>query len=97
MIARNRIRRDMGSDCGRIRDVEFVKSFLTVIDEVERFPSREMAFPVDVIFEKRWVVALVELGIQNTVNILSTFTILGNDWFAGFLMLARQEIISHMA
>ena len=69
--------------------MEFVKSFLIIVDEVERFPRREIIFSIDVVLKKRWVVALIELGVQDTVNILSTFIVLGEDWFARFLTLTR--------
>ena len=37
----------------RVQSVKLIKSFLTIVNEVERFLSRKISFPIDIIFEER--------------------------------------------
>ena len=53
MTARNHTWCDMRSDSGRVQSVKLIKSFLTIVNEVKRFSSRKISFPIDIIFEKR--------------------------------------------
>ena len=43
----------MRSGSGRVQSVELIKSFLTIVNEVERFSSRKISFSIDIIFKKR--------------------------------------------
>ena len=47
----NVTRVNMGTGGDRIRGVEYVDGFLTVINVVERFPYTSVAFPIDMILE----------------------------------------------
>ena len=86
---RNRTWCDMRSGSGRVRSVELIKSFLTIVNEVERFPSRKISFPIDIIFEERRTISPIKFGVQNTIDIPSSFAILSYDRFVRFLTLAR--------
>ena len=69
--------------------MELIKSFLTIVNEVERFSSRKISFPIDIIFEERRTILPIEFRIQNMIDILSSFAILSYDRFVRFLTLAR--------
>ena len=43
----------MRSGSGRVQSVKLIKSFLTIVNEVERFSSRKIFFLIDIIFEER--------------------------------------------
>ena len=79
----------MRSDSSRVQSVELIKSFLTIVNEVERFSSRKISFPIDIIFEKRRTISPIEFRVQNMIDISSSFAILSYDRFARFLTLAR--------
>ena len=69
--------------------MELIKSFLTIVNKVERFSSRKISFPIDIIFEERRTILPIEFRIQNMIDILSSFAILSYDRFVRFLTLAR--------
>ena len=69
--------------------MKLIKSFLTIVNEVERFSSRKISFPIDIIFEKRQTISPIEFEVQNMIDIPSSFAILSYDRFARFLTLAR--------
>ena len=69
--------------------MKLIKSFLTIVNEVERFSSRKISFPIDIIFEERQTISPIEFEVQNTIDILSSFAILSYDRFMRFLTLAR--------
>ena len=69
--------------------MELIKSFLTIVNKVERFSSRKISFSIDIIFEEWQTILPIEFGVQNTIDILSSFTILSYDQFMRFLTLAR--------
>lgn len=96
MTARNGTRFEVRAGGTRVRGVIGIKSFLTVIQKVERFPSWKMTFPVDVVLEERRSVTSVNLGVEDTVHVPSPFAVLGDDGFAGFLTLARERIVGYM-
>ncbi len=81
---------------GKIDGMEAIENDLAIIDKIEKFPRREITFPVDVILEKWGVVSMIKLEVKYAVNIPRTFTVFGNDGFARFLALARQKIGGHM-
>ena len=53
MATRNRTWCDIRSGSSRVQSVELIKSFLTIVNKVERFSSRKISFPIDIIFEER--------------------------------------------
>ena len=69
--------------------MELIKSFLTIVNEVERFSSRKISFSIDIIFEERRTISPIKFEVQNTIDIPSSFTILSYDRFTRFLTLAR--------
>ena len=69
--------------------MKLIKSFLTIVNEVERFSSRKIFFSINIIFEKRQTILPIEFKVQNTINILSSFAILSYDRFMRFLTLTR--------
>ena len=69
--------------------MKLIKSFLTIVNEVERFSSRKISFLIDIIFEERRTISPIEFGIQNTIDISSSFAILSYDRFMRFLTLVR--------
>ena len=69
--------------------MKLIKSFLTIVNKVERFSSRKISFPIDIIFEKRQTISPIEFEVQNTIDIPSSFAILSYDRFMRFLTLAR--------
>ena len=69
--------------------MKLIKSFLTIVNEVERFSSRKIFFSIDIIFEERQTISPIEFEVQNTIDILSSFAILSYDRFTRFLTLAR--------
>ena len=79
----------MRSGSSRVQSVELIKSFLTIVNKVERFPSRKISFSIDIIFEERRTISPIEFEVQNTIDIPSSFAILSYDRFARFLTLAR--------
>ena len=79
----------MRSDSGRVQSMELIKSFLTIVNEVERFSSRKISFPIDIIFEERQTISPIKFEVQNTIDIPSLFAILSYDRFMRFLTLAR--------
>ena len=74
---------------GRVQSVKLIKSFLTIVNEVERFSSRKISFSIDIIFKERQTILPIEFEVQNTIDISSSFAILSYDRFARFLTLAR--------
>ena len=79
----------MRSGSGRVQSVELIKSFLTIVNKVERFSSRKISFPIDIIFEEWRTISPIKFEVQNTIDIPSLFAILSYDRFARFLTLAR--------
>ena len=77
--------------------MELLKSILAVVEEMEGFPDREVIFPINVIFEKWRTVSSIKLGIQDTVDISSSITILSNNGLSRFLPLARQGVGGYVA
>ena len=69
--------------------MKLIKSFLTIVNEVERFLSRKISFSINIIFEKWQTILPIEFEVQNTIDILSSFIILSYDRFMRFLTLAR--------
>ena len=69
--------------------MELIKSFLTIVNEVERFSSKKISFSIDIIFEERQTILPIKFRIQNTIDISSSFAILSYDRFTRFLTLAR--------
>ena len=69
--------------------MKLIKSFLTIVNEVERFSSRKISFSIDIIFEKWQTISPIEFKVQNTIDIPSSFAILSYDQFVRFLTLAR--------
>ena len=69
--------------------MKLIKSFLTIVNKVERFSSRKISFPINIIFEERQTISPIEFEVQNMIDISSSFAILSYDQFARFLMLAR--------
>ena len=69
--------------------MKLIKSFLTIVNEVERFSSRKIFFSIDIIFEKQRTISPIEFKVQNTIDISSSFVILSYDRFMRFLTLAR--------
>jgi len=53
----------MWSFGGRVGEVVFIERLLTIIQKMERLPSREVTFPIDVILEQGWVIASITLGV----------------------------------
>ena len=74
---------------GRVQSIELIKSFLTIVNEVERFSSRKISFPINIIFEERQTISPIEFRVQNTIDIPSSFAILSYDQFTRFLTLTR--------
>jgi hypothetical protein len=97
LTVRNGTRRDMRAFGGRYGSMVVLDGLLTIINHIERFPGREVAFPVNVILKQRRIIATVHLRVQDSVNVPRTFAILSKDRFSGFLALARQGVGSHMA
>ena len=89
MATRNRTWCDMRFSSSRVQSVKLIKSFLTIVNEVERFSSRKISFSINIIFEERQTISPIEFEVQNTIDILSSFAILSYDRFARFLTLAR--------
>ena len=89
MTTRNCTWCDMRSSSGRVQSVKLIKSFLTIVNEVERFSSRKIFFPIDIIFKERQTISPIEFRIQNIIDISSSFAILSYDRFVRFLTLAR--------
>ena len=79
----------MRSDSSRVQSVKLIKSFLTIVNEVERFSSRKISFSIDIILEERQTISPIEFEVQNTIDISSSFAILSYDRFVRFLTLAR--------
>ena len=69
--------------------MELIKSFLTIVNKVERFSSKKISFSIDIIFEERQTILPIKFRIQNTIDISSSFAILSYDRFVRFLTLAR--------
>ena len=69
--------------------MKLIKSFLTIVNEVERFSSRKIFFSINIIFEERQTISPIKFEVQNTIDISSSFAILSYDRFARFLTLAR--------
>ena len=89
MAMRNHTWCDMRSGSGRVQSVKLIKSFLTIVNEVERFSSRKISFSINIIFEERQTISPIKFKVQNTIDILSLFAILSYDRFVRFLTLAR--------
>ena len=79
----------MRSSSGRVQSVELIKSFLIIVNEVERFSSRKISFPIDIIFEEWQIISPIKFGVQNMIDIPSSFAILSYDRYMRFLTLAR--------
>ena len=79
----------MRSGSSRVQSVKLIKSFLTIVNEVERFSSRKISFPINIIFKERRTILPIKFEVQNTIDILSSFAILSYDRFVRFLTLAR--------
>ena len=79
----------MRSGSGRVQSVELIKSFLTIVNKVERFSSRKISFSINIIFEEQRTILPIKFEVQNTIDIPSSFAILSYDRFARFLTLAR--------
>ena len=69
--------------------MKLIKSFLTIVNEVERFSSKKISFSINIIFEEWQTILPIEFEVQNTIDISSSFAILSYDRFARFLTLAR--------
>ena len=69
--------------------MKLIKSFLTIVNEVERFSSKKIFFSINIIFKEQQTILPIKFKVQNTIDILSLFAILSYDWFARFLTLAR--------
>ena len=74
---------------GRVQSVKLIKSFLTIVNEVERFSSRKISFSINIIFEERQTISPIKFEVQNMIDISSLFTILSYDQFMRFLTLVR--------
>ena len=93
-------RYDAGSDVkfrtGEIGGMKIIYGFLIVVDEVEGFLNWIVFFLIDIVFEKSWGIASIEFGVQDAVDILSSFIIFGDYELARCLDLIRQRIGSYM-
>ena len=89
MTTRNCTWCDMRFSSGRVQSVKLIKSFLTIVNKVERFSSKKISFSIDIIFEERQTILPIKFRIQNTIDISSSFAILSYDRFVRFLTLAR--------
>ena len=69
--------------------MKLIKSFLTIVNEVERFLSKKISFSINIIFEKRQTILPIKFEVQNIIDILSSFAILSYDRFVRFLTLTR--------
>ena len=69
--------------------MKLIKSFLTIVNKVERFLSKKISFPIDIILKKRQTILPIKFRVQNTIDISSSFVILSYDWFVRFLTLTR--------
>ena len=63
----------------RVQSVKLIKSFLTIVNEIERFLSKKIFFSINIIFKKQQTISLIKFKVQNTINILSSFIILSYD------------------
>ena len=73
----------------RVQSVKLIKSFLTIVNEVERFSSRKISFSINIIFEERQTISPIKFEVQNMIDISSLFIILSYDRFMRFLTLVR--------
>ena len=89
MAMRNHTWCDMRSGSSRVQSVELIKSFLTIVNEVERFSSKKISFSINIIFEEWQTILPIEFEVQNTIDISSSFAILSYDRFTRFLTLTR--------
>ena len=89
MTMRNRTWCDMKFSSGRVQSVKLIKSFLTIVNKVERFSSRKISFSINIIFKERQTISPIKFKVQNTIDIPSSFAILSYDRFVRFLTLAR--------
>ena len=53
MAMRNHTWCDMRFSSGRVQSMKLIKSFLTIVNEVERFSSKKISFLINIIFEER--------------------------------------------
>ena len=76
--------------------MKFIKSILAVVEEMKGFLGREITFLINVILKKQRIVSFIKLGIQNTIDISSSITILSNNGLLRFLLLIRQGVGDYM-
>ena len=69
--------------------MKLIKSFLTIVNEVERFSSRKISFSINIIFEEWQTILPIKFKVQDTIDISSLFVILSYDRFVRFLTLVR--------
>ena len=96
LTVRNCIKIDMGFRSGRVWNVKLIKNILAVIKKMKGFSDKEITFSINVIFKKWRTVSFIKFGIQNTVDISSSITILSNNKLSRFLLLVRQGVSGYM-
>ena len=76
--------------------MKLIKSILTIVEEMKRFPGKEIIFSINVIFKKQKTVLFIKFKIQNAVDISNSIIILNNNRLLKFLPLIRQGVSGYV-
>ena len=96
LTTKHRARRDMRVFSDEIRDVKFFDDLMSIIDQIERFSDRKMIFSIHIVFEKREIVSIIQLEVDDVIYVSETCIIFDDDEFSKLLNLIEQRIENHM-